>query len=128
MAATTSRENLDTAADFRVSAEQIEFFRTFGFLKFPGLFKADVDRFREGFDEAPVIIADHEPSISRRAAQQIFFPIIIGAVDRHDLGFPCKPTKQVVGNSARQCAVVGADVARARDALLQSKHQPGVNR
>ena len=58
MSSTTSPEAL-TPAGFRVSPEQLEFFRTFGFLKFPGLFKNEIESLREAFDEA---FATREPN------------------------------------------------------------------
>jgi hypothetical protein len=46
--------------DFRLSAPQIEFFRTFGFLKLPGLFKSEVPRLVDGFNE---VFANQAPDI-----------------------------------------------------------------
>jgi len=40
------------AADYCLSPQQVEFFHTFGFIKLPGLFKAEIDRLIDGFDEA----------------------------------------------------------------------------
>jgi hypothetical protein len=42
----------DTALEgFALSPQQVAYFQTFGFLKVPGLFAADVDLIREGFEE-----------------------------------------------------------------------------
>ena len=37
---------------FRLTAQQVEFFRTFGFLVLPGLFTHEIDRIAKGFEEA----------------------------------------------------------------------------
>jgi ectoine hydroxylase-related dioxygenase (phytanoyl-CoA dioxygenase family) len=39
-------------ADAVLSPQQVEFFDTFGFIKLPGLFKAEIDTLIKGFDEA----------------------------------------------------------------------------
>jgi hypothetical protein len=41
-----------TAADFSLSAQQVAFFRTFGFLKLPRLFAPDLARIVDGFEDA----------------------------------------------------------------------------
>ena len=48
----TIPDAMEKASDFRLSAQQIAYFQTFGFLFLPGLFKADIDRLEEGFEEA----------------------------------------------------------------------------
>jgi Phytanoyl-CoA dioxygenase (PhyH) len=43
---------MDTVTDFNgLSAQQVAFFETFGFLKLPGLFRDDVDELVAGFEE-----------------------------------------------------------------------------
>jgi ectoine hydroxylase-related dioxygenase (phytanoyl-CoA dioxygenase family) len=49
---TTISSVVEAGSAFRLSPQQVTFFRTFGFLKLPGLFKADIERLKEGFDEA----------------------------------------------------------------------------
>ena len=49
-----------------LTQQQVEYFRTFGFLVLPGLFKADADRLIEGFDdvfarEAPDLVLTDDP-------------------------------------------------------------------
>src|SRR5712691_1649585 len=41
-----------SATAFHLSAQQLEYFQSFGFIKLPGLFKPEIERLREGFDEA----------------------------------------------------------------------------
>src|SRR5579862_3877960 len=50
--ATVSDPIIGAAADFQLSPQQLIYFQTFGFLKIPGLFKAEIDRLTDGFDEA----------------------------------------------------------------------------
>jgi hypothetical protein len=55
---TTIAEAARPAQTFSLTSQQVAFFHTFGFLKLPGLFKADADRLIAGFDEA---FATHAP-------------------------------------------------------------------
>jgi hypothetical protein len=49
---TTTPVTTETSPAFKLSAQQITFFRTFGFLKLPGLFKPEIAALTEAFDEA----------------------------------------------------------------------------
>ena len=57
---TLESPNKTTAEDFRLSPQQVAYFDTFGFLKLPELFKADVKRLSEGFEE---VFAKQEPDL-----------------------------------------------------------------
>jgi hypothetical protein len=39
-----------TGARFELTAQQVAYYKTFGFLRVPGLFAADIDRIRSGFE------------------------------------------------------------------------------
>jgi hypothetical protein len=56
--ATTVYEPSAAAKAFRLSPQQVAFFHTFGFLKLPGLFKDEIARMTEGFEE---VFANNEP-------------------------------------------------------------------
>ena len=57
-AATTVHQPSAEAAAFRLTPQQVNFFHTFGFLKFPGLFKNEIAGITEGFEE---VFANNEP-------------------------------------------------------------------
>src|SRR4051812_13025266 len=58
MSGTTVRDTVTTASGFRLSSQQVAYFRTFGFLKLPGLFRPEIERIIEGFEE---VFATQEP-------------------------------------------------------------------
>ena len=46
--------------NFVLTKSQVTYFKTFGFLKIPGLFAPEIDRIREGFEE---VFADETPQL-----------------------------------------------------------------
>jgi phytanoyl-CoA dioxygenase PhyH len=58
MNGTQVTDALETTATFRLSPQQVAFFNTFGFIKLPGLFKPEIARITEGFEE---VFAANEP-------------------------------------------------------------------
>jgi len=51
-ATTTIAGPASSATAFHLSAQQLQYFQSFGFIKLPGLFKPEIERLQEGFDEA----------------------------------------------------------------------------
>jgi phytanoyl-CoA dioxygenase PhyH len=49
---TAIHDAAEPGVGFSLSPQQLLYFRTFGFLRLPGLFKPDVDRLIDGFEEA----------------------------------------------------------------------------
>jgi hypothetical protein len=73
---------------FALSPQQIEYFATFGFLKLPGLFAAEIDDISAAFDEA---VADAS-NLRTETYHELHFEerrvTILSIVDKHpDLGF-----------------------------------------
>jgi ectoine hydroxylase-related dioxygenase (phytanoyl-CoA dioxygenase family) len=56
----TSTGDKSTQVDFALSEQQVTYFKTFGFLKIPGLFAPDVERIRSGFEE---VFATETPEV-----------------------------------------------------------------
>lgn len=72
--------NIPPEQAFAITPEQVRFFEAFGYLKLPGIFRADIDEVRQRFDEqfvkrqADIVHLDHHAHYHR--TRQILFHFI----------------------------------------------------